>query len=306
MSQSAAPSPYRSGHSGIYLLLIAVMLFVTMDTLVKYMVQTYPVTQVVWARFFFNFLLLLPFFLMRVNRNKIKTRKPALQLGRSVMLFLTTLLFFTALTKMPLADATAAFFASPLIVTVLSVFLLGEKVGIRRSIGVAVGFIGVLVILRPGFGELSWFALLPLIGAAIYAFYQIATRQLSAYDSAMTTFFYTPLLGAIVFSVAAPFDWLWPDALGWLMMIACGALGGSGHYILIKAFERTEASLLAQYYYTNLIWATLSGWLVFNQLPDAYTIGGAILVVLSGIYILHRERLRSRQRLAAAATIEPI
>jgi drug/metabolite transporter (DMT)-like permease len=214
---------------------------------------------------------------------------------RSALLFATTALFFIGLSKVPLADATAVMMVAPLLVTALAVPLLGERVGPRRWASVLVGFCGALIVVRPGAGMASSGALFPLAAAFAYAGYQIATRVVARSDPPLTTLLHSALVGAVIASFAVPYFWTAPDVLGWLLLAAIGLLGGLGHYALIRAFQVAPANLLAPFGYTNLVWATLFGFLLFGDLPDEATLGGAAIIIASGLYVLHRER-RQRSR----------
>lgn len=304
MTAPGAPAPApgrRSDHGGIVLLLIAVSMFVSMDTIVKYLAGLgYPVLQIVWARFVFHLLFALPILLV-FYPGRWRTPRPALQLGRSLLLFVTTMTFFFALKLISLAAATTIMFAAPLFLIVMSVIVLGEKVGLRRWVGVAAGFAGIVVIIRPG-PTMDVAYLVPLAAAFIYAVYQLLTRMMSGDEAAVTTFFYTPIAGAIVASAILPFVWQAPADLGiWALMALAGILGGGGHFLLIKAFERSEASLLAPFAYSSILWATLLGWAVFARLPDEWTFIGAAIIITSGLYIWHRERVLAKRSLPPIA-----
>jgi drug/metabolite transporter (DMT)-like permease len=279
----------RADQSGILLILGCYAMLVSMDAIVKYLTEAgMPVMQLVWARFVFHMMFALPVLLL-FHRNRLRTRRPKLQLVRSLLLFLTTVVFFLALKLVSLAAATAIAFAAPLFLVGLSALFLGEKVGPRRWLGVAAGFAGILIIVRPG-PDMDLAYLVPLVAAFIYANYELTTRMTSADDHALTTLFYTPVVGVVAGSAILPFVWVSPSLEAWALMVLCGLLGAGGHFLLIKAFERSEASLLAPFGYSSIIWATLLGWAVFGRLPDGWTFGGAALIIASGLYIWHRER----------------
>ncbi len=286
----AAPSYY-----GILWMVFAVILFASIDATAKSLVQTYPVPQVVWARYSFHMLFLL--LLLRGRLPKVMvTRRLRVQLVRSLLLLATTVLFFSGLRFVPLAEASSIMFAVPIIVTVLSVPLLREHVGIHRWAGVLVGFAGVLVILRPGSDMMAIALLLPLSAAGVYAFYQITTRMLSQTDGPMTTLTYTAVVGTLAASSVAPFFWVAPDLLGWSLMALIGFFGGLGHFALIKAFQFSEAATITPFGYTQLIWATLYGITLFDEYPDNRTFIGAAIIVCSGLYIFRRELIRVRKK----------
>ena len=297
MTDIAAANRRAAGYGGIPFMLCAVVLFITMDTAVKYLAQRYPVPMIVWARYAGAMLLILPFFLATPRgRTLLRARNPGRQWFRSALLFGSTSTFFFALALIPLADAVTLMFVTPLLVCALAGLVLGEKVGPRRWAGVLVGFVGVALVLRPGFG-FAWAYLLPLAAALFYAIYQVMTRAMSATESTWTTFFYTALVGALLASLYLPFYGRLPDTVldGALMLLA-GACGGFGHLLVIFAFARSEASLVSQFSYTGLLWATLFGWIVFGALPDHWTYAGAAVIIGAGLYVWHRERLAARRR----------
>ena len=227
MTQATSPDARRTV-AGILFLLATVFTFAFMEAVVKVLGQRYPVPQIVWARYVFHLLLLLPL-LVRVGPARLlATRRLGLQIGRSALLFTMTLLFFGAVSLMPLADATAILFAAPLLLTALSVPMLGEHVGPRRWLGIVVGFGGVLLIVRPGAGVWDWVAALPLAAAVVYALFQIVTRIASRTEDALTTLFYTALVGAVCMSLAVPFFWVPPSPSDWGLMVLIGLLGGVG------------------------------------------------------------------------------
>ena len=281
---------------GILWMILAMLMFISMDSLVKHLLQqSYPVIQVVWARYTFHVV----FLLVLVNRHApraLVTHHPVLQVLRSVLLLMTTTLFFIGLGYVKLADACAVMLLGPVIVTALSVPLLKEKVGPRRWIGVAIGLAGAMVIIRPGTGMMQPGALFPLAAACLYAFYQISTRWMSQSDSTLTTALYTALAGTLVTSPAVPFFWVAPMPVDWLWMVGSGIFGGAGHFALIKAFTAAPASTITPFGYTNLLWATLFGFVFFAELPDGWTVFGAMIVVASGLYIFTQEQRRRSQR----------
>lgn len=285
-------------------MLLTMCLFVSMDTVVKFLVQDFSAFQIVWARFFFHMCWLVVF-LRRKFITSFFTGSIKLQLMRSAFLVLTTSLFFSGLRTTELSTATAIMFLSPIFVTLLAIPLLGEQVGIRRLSGVLIGFVGAMIIVYPHEGvkevaELvstpqitSW---LPEIGhillisaAATNAMYQILTRKLRVVDSATTTLIYSGVVGVIVMSAYAPTVWHQPDTFQWGLMIVVGLLGCTSHFCLIRAFRSAPASLVVPFSYSSLIWATLFGFAVFGTLPDQWTLLGASLIIASGLYIFYRE-----------------
>lgn len=292
---AAGAAETAANRRGILWMLLAVLMFVALDTLAKLLTESYPVWQVVWARYVFH-LLLIALVLHRALPATLRTRRLPLQLFRSLLLVATTVLFFLGLRLLPLAEAAAVMLLGPLFITALSVPLLREKVGPRRWAGVGVGLIGALIVIRPGTDVFVLASLLPLSAALINAFYHITTRQLSRTDSPMTTLAYSALVGAAVTSLAAPFFWVSPDAVGWLMMAGVGLLGGGSHFCLIKAYGEAPAAVVAPFGYSNIVWAVIFGLVIWGDLPDAWTLLGAAVLVGSGLYVFHREQVRKRER----------
>ena len=291
MTPAALPQAASDVRRGIAWMLVTMLLFVSMDAVVKHLIQTYPVPQVAWARFFFHAALLAAMLGRRLPAT-FATRRRGLQILRSGLLTITTLQFFAGLYFLPLAEMTAIMQTAPLIVTTLSLPLLGELVGIRRWLGVAAGFTGALIIIRPGTDGMQLAALLPLGAATTFALYQITTRILSRTDGTLNTLLYTPLLGAALLAAALPFYWVTPDAEGWALMALVGLLGGLGHFTMIRAFTWAPAATVSPFGYTGLVWAALFGLILFGDFPDIWTIAGAAVIVGSGLYILHREHVR--------------
>lgn len=293
MTTAASPQPASDARAGVLWMLVTAALFVFMDAVAKALTADYPVPVIVWARFAFH-ALFVTLLLSRGLRARIVTRRPGLQFLRSALLMFTTILFFSGLQFLPLAECSAMIQIGPLIITALSVPLLGEQVGIRRWTGVVIGFAGALVIIRPGSDAMQFAILLPLAAACTNALYQITTRVLSRGDSPFTTLFYTPLIGTLLASAALPFFWQAPDLQGWALMALLGLIGGVSHFTLIKAFTAAPAATVAPFGYTALIWATLFGFILFGDFPDRWTIGGAAIIAGSGLYILHREHVKKR------------
>lgn len=282
----------RDNRRGIYLMLLTTGLFTSLDATAKYLAQDYPVPQVLWARFSFHLLFVAAFLGTRLSVT-LRTRRLGLQMTRSLLMLITTGMFFFAVRELPLADVVAIMFVGPLFVTALSVPLLGDYVGPRRWTAVVIGFLGALVIVRPGSGIMQWFAILPVLAALSHALYTITTRQLANHDLPMTTLFYTAALGAAVTSALVPFFWITPDAAGWMLMALLGFFGAAGHLTLIRALGYASPVVVAPLSYVSLVWSIGIGFLLFGDLPDAWTLAGAALIAASGIYVFHRERVRS-------------
>jgi drug/metabolite transporter (DMT)-like permease len=282
-------SPPSAVLRGIGLFLTTVLIFACLDTLSKYMTGELHVIQIAWGRYLFSSVFLLVLVPRYGAIRPLRSARPWFQIVRAGLLAAVSLMFFTAVSYLPLVDVTAIGFLAPLILTGLGHFVLRERVGIRRWMAITVGFVGVLVIIRPGFSAFHWAVLIALAMAASNALYQLATRMLTGVDSAQTTIFFTNLVGTVGFSLLIPFFWTPPGLFGWISLAALGFLGGLGHYLLIQAFAYAPVSMLAPFSYTAIIWVTISGYLVFHQLPDMWTVLGAAIVIGSGIYVLYRE-----------------
>lgn len=291
---AAANAPMR----GILLMLLAVFLFVIMDATGKALTADYSVWQISWARYLFH-LAILPLLLQGQRVTAVlRSARPKLQLLRSACMLGATLFFFLAVSYIPLAEATAIGFVAPLLVAGFSVPLLGERVGPRRWAAVIVGFVAVMLIIRPGFGMIHWAYLLPLGSAVCFALYQIVTRMLTRSDGSVTTFVYSVSVGLAVTSVAIffPGQWRHPDLQGWLLMIMVGAVGGLSHYVLIRALTLAPAALLAPFVYLQLVWAAIVGYLWFGDVPGWSTLAGTAALAASGLYVMYRERKAAQAR----------
>jgi drug/metabolite transporter (DMT)-like permease len=287
---------HRNPLTGIAIIVLGFMIIPAMDALGKWLSTDYSVWQISWARFFFHLLFLAPFVLWRYRLRAILLPKQGLQVLRGGFLMGATICFFGALAILPLADTLALSFVSPLLVTLLSPWLLGETVGWRRRAAVVVGFLGVLIIVRPGFQEVGLGALLALASGCSFAFYVIATKKLAGTAPPMVTLTYTALLGCVVLSllmtVGGESVWRWPDREAWIMMAGIGAIAVVGHFLLITAYDYADASLLAPFYYSEMIMSATLGYLVFGDFPDPWTWVGIAIIVASGVYIAIRERVR--------------
>jgi drug/metabolite transporter (DMT)-like permease len=213
-----------------------------------------------------------------------------------MLLLASTALFFTAVSLMPIADAASISLVGPLIATLLAVPLLGEPIGIRRIIACLIGFLGALIILRPGLGVMHWAALLSLMSSSIYALFQIATRALGPDEAPQTTLFYTAIVGTLAASLVVPFFWQPIAWERWPLLVLIGLVGGTSHYLVIRAYRLAPVGVLAPFSYFNLVMVTIGGWLVFDHLPDRFTVLGALILTGSGLYVLYRETVRRRER----------
>ena len=278
---------------GAALLVLATALFASMDAIGKGLMQRHDPFQVVWARYAAQAAIVAIIVSPRLGR-VIRTARPGLQVIRSALLFMATLCGFFAFSVMPLADATAIFQTAPLAITALAALILREPVGPRRWAGVMIGFLGALIIVRPGADVFQPAALLPMLGALFFAGYSIATRFLGRDESYWTTFLYTAALGALIASAFVPLVWVTPTWGDAALMLAMGAIGSAGQFLLIVAFNTAPASAIAPFTYAGLIFATLWGYLFFGDAPDGWTATGAAVIVGSGVYVWRRERMRKR------------
>jgi len=284
---------------GIVFVFLSIAFFVSLDTTAKFMTGSMDPLQVTWGRYLFSVLLLPLLLSPRRLRSAIRSSRPWLQLLRSVLLASTTATFFTAIKFIPLADAIAIGFVSPLLATALAIPILGEKVGVRRWTAIAIGFAGVMIVLRPGFEDRHWAYFLPLAVAAMMALYNVATRLVIRHDSADTSLLYTNVFGAVATSVVVmtvPGIWQEPAAVDWLFLAAIGAFGSLGHFCLILAYRNAPVSTLAPFTFTHIVLAVAAGWIVFGDWPDLWTLVGAAVVAGSGIYVFRREAQLARGR----------
>jgi drug/metabolite transporter (DMT)-like permease len=278
---------------GILLMCAGTSLFPFMNAAVKLLAADYPVAQIVWARFTGHLVIMLLVFLPQYRWTLLRTRRPAVQFGRSALMLLSNLVFVVAIARVPLATASAIGFTSPLIVTALSVPLLHESVGWRRWSAVTVGFAGALLVIRPGTGLQQPAVLLLLLSSLAYALYQIATRWVGRYDNAATGIVFAALLGSLAMSLVLPFVFVPPRTVfDALLFCSLGLLGGAGHYLIIRAFQLGPAAVMAPLGYVELIGTAALGYAIFNNFPDLWTWLGAFVIIGSGLYIALRERRR--------------
>jgi len=275
---------------GIFFMILMAFCFSFLDALAKYISNELPLFVVLWGRYVFHFLFITLFFFRSAPRDIIYTQRIKLQIFRSILIFCGGVTLWRALMFLPLADCTAILFSSPFLVTVLSVPILGESVGVHRWGVVIAGLFGVMIIIRPGMGIFHWVSVLPLVTALIYACFQIITRILGSTDNALTTLFYSSCGGLVFSSIAVFFVWVPPSVDQWPVLALLGFFGAAGHYFMIKAFEIAPVSLLAPFDYTALIWAIILGFVLFRDLPDAWVITGIIIIVSSGLYLIKHEK----------------
>jgi len=287
--RAAAPGRNNTSRGAIFTML-AMLGFASMDTITKWMVADYPIGQMMWVRY--AIFCLFAWFVVRRRslRAAVRSNRPWLQFGRALLAVVESAVFVLAFRYLPLADTHAVAATSPLIVIALGVLFLGEKAGPARWAAVAAGFVGVMLIVRPGFRELDGALLLPVAGAILWGAYQILIRLCSRTDTPETTLVWSAFVAFGATTVVGPLQWRWPDATGWVLLIAIASLGALAHYALIKALDYAEAGAVQPYSYTLLVFVTILGVIVFGDIPDQWTLAGAAVIVASGLYTWHHER----------------
>ncbi|QCI64343.1 DMT family transporter [Phreatobacter stygius] len=288
----AAPAAARLRLKGIGLMVTALACFACLDTIAKWLNTAMDPIQVVWARYCAALVVVLIMFNPWRNPRVLVTRRPWIQAIRSALLFGSTAFNFIALQYLQLDQTVSIMFATPFLVAILAGPFLGEWIGPRRWAAVVVGFIGVIVVTHPWSGSMHWAMLLSLSGAFFYAVYSLQTRVLANYDSPATTSIYSVAFGAVVASALVPMVWITPSS-GWVVlgMVATGAFGAIGHWLLIMAHGFAPAGVLSPFIYTQIIWMVTFGALFFGQVPAPHTLAGAGIVIASGLYLLYRERV---------------
>ena len=280
---------------GILWQIIGMLFFGSMDAVSKHLTSSLPVIEILWVRYLFfalfGFLLAVHYSGLRGLRTSI----PFLQIARGLALVFEIVLFTYAFRYLPLADAHVMAASVPLIVLALAVPILKERVGHRRWFAVVLGFLGVLIILRPGFGNWQPILFLPLLGAFGFAVYLVLTRMAAKFDTIGTSAFYTGLVGLSVLTIFLPLEWKTPTIEEWGWLLLASVLGLCCHISVIKALSMAEASVLQPFFYVVLVWATFLGFIIFDDIPDFITIIGACIIVGSGLYAWYRERVNQNQ-----------
>ncbi|MSP30234.1 MAG: DMT family transporter [Acetobacteraceae bacterium] len=271
---------------GILLVCLAGAMFPVMNAFTKALGGHYSPLQISWARFFGHVLFLLVLFLPRRGWKIFLTRRPGLQLTRSLIQFISNLSFTTAIFYQPIADAAAIGMMGPLFVALVAWHMLGERTTPGRVVAVMVGFIGVLIVIRPGGVAFHWSAALLLASSVCYAFYQIFTRKVANIDPPETTTIYSSLFGAIGMLFVLPFIWITPQSF-WHLVFFCGLgmIGGAGHYLIVRALAYAPANIVSPFQYFQLIGSVIIGYLWFGNFPDAYTWLGSIIITCAGLYV---------------------
>ena len=271
--------------------LLGWMFLPVMDGLAKYLSADLPILQITWARYFFTVFFTLPIMFFFFKKQLVWSDKPKLQILRGLILLFANICFFYSISVIALAKALTLAFIAPLIVTAFSPLLLGEKVGFKRWTAVVIGFIGSLVVIRPGFLEINLASFSALGTGFLYGFYLIITRKLSTSDNPLLTLLITGMVGAVLVSLIIPFYWVKPTINQWSLMAGIGIFACIGHLFLILSLKYADASKLAPLGYTEIIPNILIGYYFFTEIPDSWTYLGLVIIVLSGLYISRREKV---------------
>jgi drug/metabolite transporter (DMT)-like permease len=304
---AARPAPARADRPfrGIALILASTVFLGTSDATSKYLSGTLPSIEIAWIRFLVFALIMVPAMVPGSPLYALRTSHLGLQGLRGAALLGSSLLFISGLRFLPIAEASATSFISPLFVTALSIVFLSESVGVRRWLATAVGLIGVLIILRPGTSAFHLAAFFPVVSALAWAGTLVMTRMLSGKESTITTMTYSSIVGLGILTALVPLVWVAPSWHDILFGILIGVSSTAGQWIVVLAFRYADASVLAPFSYTQLLWVSILGFLIFGEVPDVWTVTGAAIIVASGLYTAHRERVRRSQLLSVAAEPSP-
>lgn len=291
------PDPTRLDNlKGAGLMLASMFIFAAVDTQAKILSQSLPPLQIVWSRQIGLFIGVVILLMIR-GPVLFTTAHPRLQVIRGILAGLSATFFIIGVSLVPLADAIAVTFIAPLIVTILSAFLLHEFVGIHRWLAIMVGFIGTLIIIRPGFESFNPALLFPIFAAVMFAIRQIISRYLGRSEKTETTVAYTAITATLLLTITLPFVWVTPQTqTEFILLSSMAVMGALGEILVIKAFEIGLAVIVSPIQYTIIIWGSFYGYYVFNQLPDHWTWAGTGIIILSGLYTLYRERLRNNKK----------
>ena len=280
----------------ILAILFSVACFSVLNAISKTLSQHYPVVQVIWARYVFAFIFMMALFLPRSGLALFRWHNVGSQVVRGLLLFFSSFLYFHGIVYLPLATAASISLTSPLIVTALSARFLGEPVGVRRWIAVCLGFVGAVIVVRPGHENFEWHSLLIVASTLCSAFYQLFSRRYGQTERPDASATMATIVGTVVALPMLPFEWRTPEfGWDWVLFVAIGICAGVGHYFLTIAYSQAPAATVAPFNYVQLIGAAILGYLVFDNIPDFWTWVGAAVIVCSGLYLGHAERLRYRR-----------
>ena len=269
--------------------LLAWVMLPIMDGIAKYLSADLPVLQITWGRYFFTVVFTLPVMFFLFRKNLVWTSEPKLQILRGLLLLIANVCFFYSISIISLAKALTLAFIAPLVVAAFSPILLGEKVGYKRWLAVIIGFLGSLVVIRPGFVEINLASFAALGTGIMYGFYLIITRKLSKSDNPLLTLLLTGVVGAIIISLTMPFVWVAPTLNQWSLLGAIGIFACVGHFFLILSLKYADASKLAPFSYFEIVTNIVIGYYFFSDFPDNWTFLGLFIIVISGIYIARRD-----------------
>jgi drug/metabolite transporter (DMT)-like permease len=300
-----APARADRPFKGIALILASTIFLGTSDVTAKYLSATLPSIEITWIRFLVFALIMMPAMMPGSPLFAMQTGRLGLHLLRGATILGSSLFFISGLRFLPIAEASATGFVAPLFVTALSIIFLNETVGLRRWIATAVGLFGVIIILRPGTGAFHPAAFFPLVSALAWACTLIITRMMSGTERAITVMAYSSIVGLCILSALVPFVWVTPTWHDIAFGILIGIASTAGQWIVVLAFRYADASVLAPFSYTQLLWVSVLGYFIFGEVPDAYTITGAAFIVASGLYTAHRERVRRSQLLSVPGEPSP-
>jgi drug/metabolite transporter (DMT)-like permease len=292
MSQS--DNPLR----GIALTSVACAVFAIADITSKYLAASMPVIEIQWIRYVL-FFAMAALFASRTPERTLHPRNLKLQVLRGLCVTGSSVLFVYGIRRLTMAQATTISFLSPLLITVLSIPLLHEVVGVRRWTAVGIGMAGMLIVVRPGGTGFEPAALFGVASACCWALALIITRKISTSDPSSTTIFWSSMVGSVILTALMPFQAIWPSASQLGLCLMLGVLSSVGQFMIVMAYRLAPASLLAPFSYTQLPWATVGGFIVFGNFPDHWTLVGASVIIASGLYTAHRERVRAREARAA-------
>jgi len=300
-----APARTDRPFKGIALIVASTVFLGISDVTAKYLSGTLPSIEIAWIRFLVFALIMTPAMVPGTPLFALRSARPGLQLMRGVALLASSLFFITSLRYLPIAEASATGFVSPVFVTALSIVFLSESVGIRRWLATAAGLLGVLIILRPGTSAFHPAAFFPLVSALCWAATLIMTRVMSGKEHAVTIMTYSSIAGVGVLTAMVPFAWVTPSWHDILFGILIGVASTAGQWIVVLAFRYADASVLAPFSYSQLVWVTALGFVIFGEVPDGWTVVGAAFIVASVLYTAHRERVRRSQLLLVAGENSP-
>lgn len=287
--------PPANALKGIAHILLAMAVLPLIDVCAKYLGQLgIPVAQMVWARFLFGAVFTLPLALRAAGTEALRPVNPLFNSLRALFLILGTACFFTALKFLPIADTLAIYFVQPMLITALSPLVLKEKVDLRRWIIVFFGFMGVVIIIRPGLQAFNWGVVFALLAGLCSACYFLVTRFLAGRAPAMVTTFQTSAVGALPLSALMFWQWQPANAHVWLLMVLLGVIAITGHALITRAYDFAEASLLSPFNYSEMIVAVAAGWYFFNDFPDAFTFLGVAILISCALYISASERQKAK------------